>query len=89
MTLPLLPPPGGPAAVAPRCRTWGELADVASTCTACAELAETRTQVVPGVLACGAGLMLVGEAPGAQEDAAGEPFVGRAGQLLDELLVEA
>lgn len=55
-------------------------------CVACAELAATRTTVVPGVCPDGADVLLVGEAPGAQEDAAGVPFVGRSGVLLDELL---
>ena len=64
------------------------LADLARTCTACPELAATRTQVVPGVVPTGSRLLLLGEAPGAQEDAAGLPFIGRSGQLLDTLLVE-
>ena len=55
-------------------------------CTACAELAATRSQVVPGVLPLGARLVLVGEAPGATEDDTGVPFAGRAGQLLDGVL---
>jgi uracil-DNA glycosylase family 4 len=62
------------------------LAASARTCTACPELAATRTQVVPGALPTGARLLVLGEAPGAAEDAAGTPFVGRSGQLLDELL---
>ncbi|MGI8534977.1 MAG: uracil-DNA glycosylase [Mycobacteriales bacterium] len=61
----------------------------ARTCTACPELAATRAQVVPGVVPPGARLLLLGEAPGASEDRTGEPFVGRSGQLLDELLAEA
>jgi uracil-DNA glycosylase len=72
------------------CATWPELAAAVRGCTACAELAATRTQVVAGdVPSGGARLALVGEAPGAQEDAAGHPFVGRAGRLLDELLAAA
>jgi uracil-DNA glycosylase len=62
-----------------------ELRDSAMKCTAC-RLAETRTNVVFGVGDPGASLMLVGEAPGKNEDLQGEPFVGAAGQLLDELL---
>lgn len=54
-------------------------------CTDC-RLAETRNNVVFGVGDPGASLMLVGEAPGKNEDLQGEPFVGAAGQLLDELL---
>ena len=65
------------------------LAGRARGCTACPELAATRTRVVPGVVPAGARLLLLGEAPGAQEDATGLPFVGASGQLLDELLAEA
>ena len=62
-----------------------ELRDLAMSCTAC-RLSETRTNVVFGVGDPEASLMLVGEAPGKNEDLEGEPFVGAAGQLLDELL---
>lgn len=62
-----------------------ELRDIALACTDC-RLAETRTNVVFGVGDPDARLMLVGEAPGKNEDIQGEPFVGAAGQLLDELL---
>jgi DNA polymerase len=55
----------------------------------CPELATARRQVVVGEAPQGARLVLVGEAPGAQEDVAGRPFVGRAGQLLDQLLADA
>lgn len=65
------------------------LADRARGCTACPELAATRTQVVPGVVPAGARLLLLGEAPGAREDQTGLPFVGASGQLLDVLLAEA
>ena len=65
------------------------LADEVRGCVRCGELAATRTQVVVGDTPPGARLALVGEAPGAQEDEAGRPFVGRAGQLLDRLLVDA
>lgn len=54
-------------------------------CTKC-PLCETRTQTVFGVGNPRANIVLVGEAPGAQEDARGEPFVGPAGQLLDKIL---
>jgi DNA polymerase len=60
----------------------------AETCTAC-RLAETRTNVVFGVGAQDADLMFVGEAPGRNEDLQGEPFVGAAGRLLDQLMEEA
>lgn len=79
-----------PAAVAAGARTWGEVSELARSCVACPELAANRTMVVPGVLPpAGADLLLVGEAPGAQEDAAGVPFVGKAGQVLDQLLGDA
>ncbi len=55
-------------------------------CTRCTELATTRTQTVFGVGNPSARLMIVGEAPGADEDRKGEPFVGRAGQLLDKII---
>lgn len=58
-------------------------------CTACPELAATRTKVVVGQTPPGARLLVVGEAPGAMEDETGVPFVGRSGQLLDRLLAEA
>ncbi len=64
------------------------LAGAARGCTACPELAATRSQVVPGTVPPGARLLVLGEAPGAQEDASGQPFVGRSGQLLDALLAE-
>lgn len=57
----------------------------ASGCTLC-PLAETRTKVVFGAGDANADLMFVGEAPGAEEDRQGLPFVGRAGGLLNELL---
>lgn len=61
------------------------LRDVALQCTRC-RLAETRTQVVFSDGAADARLMVVGEAPGANEDATGLPFVGAAGRFLDLLL---
>ncbi len=57
-------------------------------CTRCAELAATRKTVVFGAGNADAELMFVGEAPGASEDEQGVPFVGRAGKLLEKLLVE-
>jgi len=68
---------------------WIELSTAIRGCTACSELVASRSTVVVGEVPLGARLALVGEAPGAQEDAAGRPFVGRAGQLLDELLTGA
>ncbi|HKQ57929.1 MAG TPA: uracil-DNA glycosylase, partial [Candidatus Eisenbacteria bacterium] len=49
-------------------------------------LCKTRTQAVPGVGTARSGIVFVGEAPGADEDRLGEPFVGRAGQLLDKII---
>ena len=60
------------------------VADIAG-CTAC-RLCETRRNTVPGVGDTHAHWMFIGEAPGADEDAQGEPFVGAAGQLLDNML---
>ena len=57
-------------------------------CTNCPELAAARTQVVFGAGNADADLMFVGEAPGANEDRMGRPFVGQAGKLLDQLLAE-
>ena len=68
---------------------WPALATAILGCTACPELVATRQRVVVGQLRAHARLMLVGEAPGAQEDEVGEPFVGRGGQLLDGLLADA
>jgi DNA polymerase len=61
------------------------IAEEIHACTACG-LHETRTQAVPGSGTSDAQIVLVGEAPGAQEDKTGLPFVGRAGKLLDQLL---
>lgn len=55
-------------------------------CTLCPQLAESRTQTVFGVGNPDAEIMFIGEAPGADEDARGEPFVGRAGQLLTRII---
>jgi DNA polymerase len=64
---------------------WDELAERVRTCTLCG-LHKTRTQTVFGVGKRNARLMIIGEAPGADEDRQGEPFVGRAGQLLNAML---
>jgi len=61
------------------------LQGAASNCTACG-LSESRTQVVFGVGAERPDVLFIGEAPGEQEDLQGEPFVGRAGKLLDQML---
>jgi DNA polymerase len=62
------------------------LAAAVAQCTRCADLARTRTQTVFGVGNPEARVMFVGEAPGADEDAQGEPFVGKAGQLLNKII---
>jgi DNA polymerase len=59
-----------------------------SACTRCPQLAEYRTQTVFGVGSPTARLMFVGEAPGAEEDRLGEPFVGRAGLLLTDMITK-
>jgi uracil-DNA glycosylase family 4 len=78
---PSLWPEGNPAALA-------ELAAACGQCHRCG-LAESRQQVVVGRGNPHARLLLIGEAPGAEEDASGMPFVGRAGKLLEQLLAEA
>ena len=64
---------------------WEDLQDVVQVCTKC-QLHQGRTQTVFGVGRNDADLLIVGEAPGAEEDRRGEPFVGRAGQLLNAML---
>jgi DNA polymerase len=64
---------------------WIELKQAVSACTRCG-LHETRTQTVFGVGDEQADWMLIGEAPGAEEDRLGDPFVGQAGRLLDNML---
>jgi len=64
---------------------WDELKLCVSECTRC-ELSTSRTQTVFGVGNKNATWMIIGEAPGAEEDRCGEPFIGRAGHMLDEML---
>jgi len=66
----------------------GQLEQQICTCHRC-PLAEGRKHAVPGSGPVPADIMLVGEAPGKEEDLSGDPFVGRAGRLLDEALVQA
>jgi uracil-DNA glycosylase family 4 len=75
------------ASVAPEPVTpgWQELEEAVARCTRC-ELYRTRTRPVLGVGDRHAQWLIVGEAPGAEEDRRGEPFVGAAGQLLDAML---
>lgn len=74
-----------PAQVAPCSPNWDSLRAAVTNCTACS-LSKTRTQTVFGVGNPQAKLMIIGEAPGFYEDQQGEPFVGRAGQLLNAML---
>ncbi len=76
------PPPAAPG---PAGMDWAMLAATVRECTLCG-LCATRTQTVFGTGDMRARLMVVGEAPGAEEDRLGEPFVGRAGQLLNSML---
>ncbi len=62
------------------------LAEVVAGCRRCSALADTRNQTVFGVGHADAQIMFIGEAPGADEDRLGEPFVGRAGQLLNRII---
>lgn len=64
---------------------WSELKAAVAGCTAC-ELHKSRTRTVFGVGDEDADWLFIGEAPGAEEDAQGEPFVGQAGKLLDNML---
>ena len=66
--------------------SWDELIASIANCTAC-KLCKTRTNTVPGVGDRAPSWMVIGEAPGENEDKQGEPFVGKAGQLLDAMLV--
>lgn len=65
---------------------WERLQNTVAQCTAC-DLCHSRTQTVFGAGDRHADLLVVGEAPGANEDRQGEPFVGRAGQLLNHILL--
>ena len=65
-----------------------ELTNEVAACTACAELASTRTQTVFGGGNPQARLVFMGEAPGADEDRQGIPFVGRAGKLLTDIITK-
>lgn len=76
------------AAAAARAPDWEHLVSDMSGCTAC-DLSLSRRRVVPGVRPGRARVLLVGEAPGREEDEGGLPFVGRSGRLLDELLADA
>ncbi len=78
--------PAAPASAEERRRELTVLAEQVSGCVRCKELASTRTQTVFGVGRIDPDVCFVGEAPGADEDAQGEPFVGKAGQLLTRII---
>jgi uracil-DNA glycosylase len=81
-----LPVPAADAPVAPITELgWDDLRRAVAACQSC-ELHQTRTQTVFGVGNPQARWMFIGEAPGMEEDARGEPFVGRAGQMLNAMI---
>jgi uracil-DNA glycosylase family 4 len=78
-------PVAAPGAVNAAGLDWPALRAAVASCTACA-LSDSRTQTVFGTGHLQAHWMIIGEAPGEAEDLSGEPFVGRSGQLLDNML---
>src|SRR5208282_6334980 len=82
----LIPPDVFPTTGATRQERIEQLRAAVAPCTKCPNLARTRTQTVFGVGDIDARIMFVGEAPGADEDLQGEPFVGKAGQLLTKII---
>jgi len=84
--LPTPAPAPAPFVPLPPSGDWSELRERVAACTAC-DLCKTRTQTVFGVGNTRAEWLIIGEAPGAEEDRQGEPFVGRAGQLLNAMLL--
>jgi DNA polymerase len=84
LSSPALPSDAG--ARSPSIDTWDAVAAEVAACTRC-ELHACRTRTVFGVGDRAASWLVVGEAPGAEEDRQGEPFVGRAGQLLNSMLL--
>lgn len=87
---PVLPGVNAPASASldpkEKAAAFAALRERALVCVKCPHLASSRKNVVFGVGSIDAQLMFVGEAPGADEDAQGEPFVGRAGQLLTKII---
>jgi DNA polymerase len=81
-------PPGRqlPGTTSHKARTLASVRERVCGCTKCTHLARSRTQTVFGVGNPDAEIMFIGEAPGADEDQQGEPFVGRAGQLLTKII---
>ncbi len=74
-----------PMAVAEKAKELEKIAEQTRQCRQC-DLGSLRTNAVPGEGSPNARIMFIGEAPGADEDAQGRPFVGRAGQLLDKII---
>jgi uracil-DNA glycosylase len=79
-------PPSAPLDRQAKAAAFAALRERALACAKCQHLASSRKNVVFGVGSIDAQLMFVGEAPGADEDEQGEPFVGRAGQLLTKII---
>ena len=81
-------PPAARPLLSPEAKAsaFAELREQAMVCVKCPHLAASRRNVVFGVGNINAGLMFIGEAPGADEDEQGEPFVGKAGQLLTKII---
>ncbi len=88
LALPGEPVPARPAPLDPKekAAAFAALRERALACVKCPRLASSRKTVVFGVGSIDAPLMFIGEAPGADEDEQGEPFVGKAGQLLTKIL---
>jgi DNA polymerase len=89
LSLPDEPTAGSPASVLTpeaKAAAFAELRERVMACVKCEHLASSRKNVVFGVGSLDAQLMFIGEAPGADEDAQGEPFVGKAGQLLTKII---
>ncbi len=80
------PAPRAAVAVGDRQAALNVIREEVAACRLCQELADTRTQTVFGVGNIRPRLVFMGEAPGADEDRQGEPFVGRAGQLLNKII---
>ena len=78
------PAPAATATVPERQAELDRVAQEVASCTAC-KLCEQRNRAVPGEGALDPPILFIGEGPGADEDASGRPFVGRAGQLLDKI----
>jgi DNA polymerase len=81
-----LPPAAAPLSPEAKAAAFASLRERALACVKCEHLASSRKNVVFGVGNINADLMFIGEAPGADEDEQGEPFVGKAGQLLTKII---